>query len=79
MEGIWKRVFIKNTYSSIRGRGIHKCANDLYKDLQNDAQKTKYCLKLDIRKFYPSIDHDILYSIIQKKIKDKWLLKLLKE
>ena len=53
MEGIWKRVFVKNTYSSIRGRGIHKCANDLYKDLQNDAQKTKYCLKLDIRKFYP--------------------------
>ena len=78
MEGIWKRVFIKNTYSSIRGRGIHKCANDLYKDLQNDVQKTRYCLKLDVRKFYPSIDHDILYSIIQKKIKDKWLLKLLK-
>lgn len=64
MEGIWKRVFIKNTYSSIRGRGIHKCANDLYKDLQNDIQKTKYCLKLDVSKFYPSIDHDILYSII---------------
>lgn len=78
MEDIWKRVFIKNTYSSIRGRGIHKCANDLYKDLQNDIQNTKYCLKLDIRKFYPSINHDILYSIIQKKIKDKWLLKLLK-
>ena len=64
MEGIWKRVFIKNTYSSIRGRGIHKCANDLYNDLQNDVQKTRYCLKLDVRKFYPSIDHDILYSII---------------
>ena len=39
MEGIWKKIFIKNTYSSIRGRGIHKCANDLYKDLQNDIQK----------------------------------------
>lgn len=78
MEDVWKRVFIKNTYSSIRGRGIHKCANDLYKDLQNDVYKTRYCLKLDIHKFYPSIDHDILYSIIQKKIKDKWLLKLLK-
>lgn len=77
MEGIWKRVFIKNMYSSIRCRGIHKCANDLYNDLQNNAQKTKYCLKLDIRKFYPSIDHDILYSIIQKKIKDKWLYKTL--
>ena len=78
MEGIWRKVFIKNTYSSIRGRGIHKCAKDLYKDLQNNIEETQYCLKLDIRKFYPSIDHDILYSIIQKKIKDKWLLKLLR-
>lgn len=78
MESIWKKVFIKNTYSSIRGRGIHKCVKDLYKDLHNNVEETQYCLKLDIRKFYPSIDHEILYSIIQKKIKDKWLLTLLK-
>lgn len=79
MESIWRKVFIKNTYSSIRGRGIHKCVKDLYKDLHNNIEETQYCLKLDIRKFYPSIDHEILYSIIQKKIKDKWLLTLLKE
>lgn len=78
MEDIWRKVFIKNTYSSIRGRGIHKCAKDVYKDLQNDVEGTQYCLKLDIRKFYPSLDHEILYSIIKRKIKDKWLLKLLK-
>lgn len=78
MESIWRKVFIKNTYSSIRGRGIHKCAKDLYKDLHNNVEETRYCLKLDIRKFYPSIDHEILYSIIQKKVKDKWLLTLLK-
>ena len=78
MESIWRKVFIKNTYSSIRGRGIHKCVKDLYKDLRNNVEETQYCLKLDIRKFYPSIDHEILYSIIQKKIKDKWLLTLLK-
>ena len=78
MESIWRKLFIKNTYSSIRGRGIHKCVKDLYKDLYNNVEETQYCLKLDIRKFYPSIDHEILYSIIQKKIKDKWLLTLLK-
>lgn len=79
MEPIWKNIFIKNTYSSIKGRGIHKCAKDLKKALQNDIEGTKYCLKLDIRKFYPSIDHDILFQIIKKKIKDEWLLQLLKE
>ena len=34
---------------------------------------------MDIRKFYPSINHDILYEIIQKKLKDPELLTLLKE
>jgi hypothetical protein len=36
-----------------------------------------YCLKMDIRKFYPSIDHDILYEIVHRKIKcpdTLWLL-----
>lgn len=69
-EEIWRKTFIKNTYSSIRGRGIHKCAKDLYKDLQSDIEGTTYCLKIDVHKFYPSLDHDILYNIIQKKIKD---------
>ena len=37
-----------------------------------------YCLKMDIRKFYPSIDHDILFGIVRRKIKcpdTLWLLK----
>ena len=38
-----------------------------------------YCAKMDIRKFYPSINHEILKSIVKKKIKDKSLLKLLFE
>jgi len=36
-------------------------------------------LKIDIRKFYPSINHEILKEILRKKIKDKALLKLLDE
>lgn len=36
-------------------------------------------MKLDIRKFYPSIDHEILENILKKKIKDKKLLFLLHE
>ncbi len=38
-----------------------------------------YCLKIDIRKFYPSINHDILKGILRKKIKDVPLLNLLDE
>lgn len=34
---------------------------------------------MDIRKFYPSLDHDILKAIIRKKVKDWELLWLLDE
>ena len=44
-----------------------------------DPEGTKYCLKLDIVKFYPSIDHNILKNIIRRKIKDKQLLRILDE
>lgn len=76
---IWTKIFIENTYACIKGRGIHKLCRDLRKVLNEDVEGTKYCLKLDIRKFYPSIDHDCLKGIIRRKIKDKGLLATLDE
>lgn len=79
MEPIWVSTFINNTYSCIKNRGIHKLAKDLKKVLKSDVEGTKYCLKLDVKKFYPSIDHDVLKRIIRRKIKDKRLLVILDE
>lgn len=76
MEPIWLSIFVKNTYSCIKNRGIHKALKDVKQALK-DEENTVYCLKLDIQKFYPSIDHDILKNIIRKKLKDKKLLQLL--
>lgn len=73
---IWIPIFISHTYSCIKGRGIHGALKHLKKDLK-DKDNTQYCLKMDIRKFYPSIDHVILKRIIRKKIKDKSVLWLL--
>lgn len=78
MEPIWVSIMINNTYSCIKGRGIHKALADVKRDLK-DSENTTYCLKLDVKKFYPSIDHGILKKIIRKKIKDKRLLELLDE
>jgi hypothetical protein len=77
-ESIWKNIFIRNTFSCIKDRGIHDALKRIKSDLK-DTINTKYCLKLDIRKFYPSIDHDILKEIIMKKIKDKKTLQLIFE
>ena len=70
--------FIVDTYSSIKGRGIHKGLARVKKALRRN-KNLKYCLKLDIRKFYPSIDKDILKKLLEKKIKDRKLLDLLFE
>ena len=79
LDKIWVDLFIPNTYSCIKNRGIIKLRNTLYNDLINNKEQTKYCLKLDIKKFYPSINHDILKQIIRHKIKDRKLLRLLDE
>ena len=75
-EKIWKRSLIRDTYSSIKGRGLHDGVRRI-KDALKDIEGTRYCLKLDIKKFYPSINHDVLKQIIRKKIKCQdtlWLL-----
>lgn len=76
LEPVWSSIFIQNTYACIKYRGIHAVLKHLKRDLK-DVEGTKYCLKLDVKKFYPSIDHDVLKSIIRKKIKDVRLLNLL--
>lgn len=76
LEPIFVSIFTKDTYSCIKGRGIHGVVKNIRKAL-SDVENTQYCLKLDIRKFYPSINHDILKATIRRKIKDKRLLLLL--
>lgn len=76
LEKIWVSVLISHTYSCIKGRGIHGLLKHLKRDLK-DSESTKYCLKMDIKKFYPSIDHEVMKHIVRKKIKDTRLLNLL--
>lgn len=76
LEPIWTSIFISNTYACIKGKGIHTALTHLKRDLIN-TELTRYCLKMDIRKFYPSVDHAVLKSIIRRKIKDSRLLQLL--
>lgn len=77
LEPIWVSVFTKDTYSCIKKRGIHLCAKNLKHALKQDPEGTKYCLKIDVRKFYPSIDHELLKGVVRRKIKDVRLLALL--
>jgi retron-type reverse transcriptase len=76
LEPIWMSVFTRDTYSCIKNRGVHGVVRKIKEDIKN-TEGTQFCLKLDIKKYYPSIDHDILKSILRRKIKDSNLLYLL--
>ena len=78
LEPVFVAVFTADSYSCIKGRGIHKASFNLRKALKN-TEETTYCLKLDIKKFYPNIDHDILKTLLRYKFKDPDLLWLLDE
>lgn len=78
LEPIWVSIFTSDTCSCIKKRGIMKAHRKISRYLK-DIDGTRYCLKTDIRKYYPSINHDCLKVIIRKKIKDKRLLMLLDE
>lgn len=78
LEPIFCSAFTADTYSCIKGKGIHAALRGVKKALL-DGPCTAFCLKLDIKKFYPSIDHSILKALLRKKFKDQDLLWLLDE
>jgi len=78
LEPYFVNSFIRDTYSCLKGRGIHDGVRRLKKALLK-KEETRYCLKLDIKKFYPSVDHDVLKGLLRRKFKDVRLLSLLDE
>lgn len=78
LEKYFMQVFTADTYSCVKGKGIHGAFYSLRNALRN-AGATQNCLKLDITKFYPNVDHDILKALLRRKFKDADLLWLLDE
>jgi retron-type reverse transcriptase len=78
LEPIFTGCFTNDTYSCIKNKGIHAAARGVRKALR-DTAGTQYCLKLDIKKFYPNIDHEVLKQLLRRKFKDRDLLWLLDE
>jgi len=76
LEAIFVAMFTADTYSCIKGKGIVSFWRNFRKALR-DIPGTKYCLEIDIVKFYPSIDHRILKKQLRRKFKDPDLLWLL--
>ena len=79
VEPLWMKTFIRDTYASMKYRGIHDGVKRIKAKLQKYPEETQYALQVDVRKFYPSINHDTLKSTLRRKIKDPDLLWLMDE
>jgi retron-type reverse transcriptase len=62
---IFERIFINDSYANRVGFGSHQALRRFTKF----ARSSKYIFQADIRKYFPSIDHQILKSLIRRKIK----------
>lgn len=56
--------------ANVKNRGNHYAKEAVEKFVRKDIKNTKYCLKMDIRKFYPSIHQDLMKEKIKRVIKD---------
>lgn len=77
IENIIMKGMYKYSCGSVPNRGTSYGQKILRKWLDNDYSGTKYCLKMDITKFYPSVDKNILKNMFRIKIKDEdclWLI-----
>ena len=75
---IFDKTFIDTSFACRKGGGTHKAS--LY--TQNELKKYEgnlYFLKLDIRKFFYSINREILRKLFEKKIKDKRFIDIMCE
>lgn len=78
---VLEKVIIKGMYEyscgSVPRRGTSFGQKTVRRWMDTNRKHTKYCLKMDISKFYPSVDNELLKEAFRMKIKDRdclWLI-----
>lgn len=80
LYNIFDKSFIYDSYSCRLNKGTHKAVSRLVKFtriVSKNYTNPCWALKLDIQKFFASIDHEVPLNLLKEKIKDEdmiWLL-----
>ena len=69
----------EHSYGSIPNRGVHDAKKTIERWIRKDTENCKYVLRMDIRKYFESIPHDILKEKIKRELKDEIMLRLIFE
>ena len=76
LEPVFMRGMCETNCGSVPGRGAHYGKKHIEKWYKLDRKNTKYCAKLDIRKFYPSTKAPAVMQELRHVIKCKRMLRL---
>lgn len=82
LKDIFVPSFIKESYACMDDRGTHKAVDQVQRNLRKahwEWGDKAYICKADVRKFFYSIDRDILKRIYRKKIKETDVLRVMDE
>lgn len=74
------KSFIADSFSCRNEKGMHRAVNRFRKmalQVSKNNHRSCWVLKCDIKKFFASIDHEILLSILRECIPNKDIIKLL--
>lgn len=66
IEPAFERSFIEHSYANRQEKGTHRAVDQCQQWMQQYA----YMLPLDMRQFFPSIDHEILRNTLWRKVQD---------
>ncbi len=72
LEPVFEKKMIYHSYACRKGKGTYKT----FKQFEQWFKNSDYILKLDIKKFFPSINHQMLKNVLKKIIKDTKVLDL---
>jgi retron-type reverse transcriptase len=79
LEAIYEPVFIHDSYACRKGKGLHRAVarvREFIRKAGANGSRRAFFIHLDIRNFFMSIDHEILYGLIKRKVRDAGLLRL---
>lgn len=73
IEPLFERAFVDESFANRIGKGTHRALDHA----QACARRFSHVLQLDVRQFFPSIDHEILRRRLAKRIDDPAVLRLI--
>ncbi len=82
IEPIFEKIFIFDSYSSRKNKGTHRAIKRFQKmawKLSKNNTRTVWVLKCDIKKFFDSIDHNILLRLIKLKVTNRKTVELIEK